>query len=288
MRMVQVMVLLLGLAVPADELSQQVLRSSVSTVEVYVSVTDRAGSPILGLAKSSFTVLEDGKRRPIGVFAADRQPLTTVLLLDESPTLLDAQPRVRAAGAAFLSTLDSADVGYLGRFTHLIRVSPVPIRGPEHFTALLGEELDEFPAGTALWDGLGESISVLANAAVGRRAVVVVTDGLDNSSLTTAAAVRRRLEETGILVYAVGLKGEKGLPAAGLSDLARSSGGRLIELRSGDDPALALATIATELRSQYLLGFEPTTLDGKSHKIEVKVQAPGSTVRSRTSYIAKP
>jgi hypothetical protein len=90
------------------------------------------------------------------------------------------------------------------------------------------------------------------------------------------------------MIYAVGLRGESGLFSRDVGELAGSSGGRLIEIKAGDDPTGAVGTIAAELRSQYLLGFEPTKLDGKSHRIEVKAQAPGSTVRARTSYVAKP
>jgi hypothetical protein len=88
------------------------------------------------------------------------------------------------------------------------------------------------------------------------------------------------------MVYAIGVKGNAGLPVRELRDLTRDSGGYYFELKEDDDLTATFTRVADELHRQYLVGFVPQTLDGKSHQIELKSRRPGVTVRARRTYVA--
>jgi len=96
------------------------------------------------------------------------------------------------------------------------------------------------------------------------------------------------------MVYAIGLESEffngarvvRSRPDRGLRKLAEETGGGYFELKKTDDLGPTFTRVAQELHSQYTLGFTPTVLDGKEHKLEVKMTKPGYKARARKSYIA--
>ena len=157
----------------------------------------------------------------------------------------------------------------------------------------------------------------------GRRVVLVFTDGVDrpgNNPATnmTLGGVIERAREENVMVYAIGLAsagprgrmgrgggrgggygggygggsgGRGGMadkPDPGLAKIAIESGGGYFELDDAADLSSAFARIADELHRQYAMGFTPEKLDGKTHKLEVRVNRPGMTARARKSYVASP
>ena len=146
----------------------------------------------------------------------------------------------------------------------------------------------------------------------GRRVVLVFTDGDDNPmnfklNNLTLMDVMERAQRENVMVYAIGLEGsippgsQRGgfrrggfggggiltqRPDPGLATLAAETGGGYFELTRAEDLASTFARVADELHRQYALGFEPSRLDDKLHKLQVKVNAPGAKVRARKSYVA--
>jgi VWFA-related protein len=143
----------------------------------------------------------------------------------------------------------------------------------------------------------------------------VFTDGADRPGVDRATNISlgdlmKRAREEDVMVYGVGLAGRMpmggmgrrgggygggGSPAGrtqrpdeGLSKLAAESGGGYFELESTDDLGSTFARVADELHRQYAMGFSPEKLDGKTHKLEVRVKRPGMTARARKSYVATP
>jgi Ca-activated chloride channel family protein len=128
----------------------------------------------------------------------------------------------------------------------------------------------------------------------GRRVVLVFTDGDDNSSKVGSGDVtdRGRLED--VMVYSIGLENEyfdgarkvRSSPDRGLRKLSDETGGGFFLLKKTDELTNTFTRIAQELHSQYVLGFTPQSLDGKIHKLEIRVKKPGMNARARKSYVA--
>jgi Ca-activated chloride channel family protein len=128
----------------------------------------------------------------------------------------------------------------------------------------------------------------------GRRVVLVFTDGEDTASRTGLGDVLTRARADDVMVYSIGLESEyfDGLrmvrtrPDRSLRRLADETGGGYFELKKTSELASTFTRVAQELHSQYILGFEATQLDGKVHKVQVKVKRPGLSARARRSYLA--
>ena len=163
---------------------------------------------------------------------------------------------------------------------------------------------------TPLWNAVNVAINGLVKED-GRRVVLVFTDGADspmNFKLNNVSLmdVMGRAQRENVMVYAVGLEsisppggGQGGgfggfrgggmlpqKPDPGLPHIAGETGGGYFELQRTEALSSTFARVADELHRQYALGFAPPKLDGKSHKLEVKVKKPGMKARARKSYIA--
>ena len=123
---------------------------------------------------------------------------------------------------------------------------------------------------------------------------LVFTDGDDTDSHAGLGTVVDRARAEEVMVYAIGLESNyfdgmrmvRSKPDRGLRKLAEETGGGYFELKRTNDLAPTFTRIAYELHSQYVLGFTPQTLDGRVHKLAVRMKQPGMTARARRSYLA--
>jgi Ca-activated chloride channel family protein len=304
-------VLALGLALSAQQ--QPTFRTAIKTVPVYVTVTDAGGRLVTDLGRDDFEILDNGKPQQITVFANEIQPITLVLLLDRSGSMQANFDLERDAAEHFVTQLMPADKAKIGSFSWRVQVDPDDFTS-DHGTLqqILRTELQREAGPTPLWNAVAAGMNALWDQQ-GRRVVLVFTDGADepvsvratNSSLKD---VMQRAREEDVMVYAVGLTGRRpptraggmgsrggwGLPTGGgeykpdkgLAKIAAESGGGYFELQSADDLASTFARVAEELHRQYALGFVPATLDGKTHKLDVRVKRAGMIPRARKSYVA--
>jgi hypothetical protein len=118
--------------------------------------------------------------------------------------------------------------------------------------------------------------------------LLVLTDGSDTTSAGehTAVEIEMRAINENFMIYGIGIEGT-GLDAT-VRSMADETGGGYFDLKAGDDLASTFARVVEELRHQYVLGFAPATLDGKRHKLEVKLSSPGLKARARRTYVATP
>ena len=268
-------------------LPPQQFRSNVNTVEVYATVVDSNGRLVPDLTAEDFEIRDNGRPQKIDVFAQGTQPITIAVMVDESPSVDLARPRLEAAVQEFSRRFLPGDRGTLGAFSHLVRIE----RGlHESLTPLIANVFGgrpRFPSGTALWDALDEARDAVRTEP-GRRVVLMLTDANDNCSLTDPVQVVTRIVREGTMVYAIGVRGTTGLPSTDLRTVTRDSGGFYFELKPADDLAATFGRVADELHRQYVIGFTPASLDGKVHELEVRAKRRGLTVRSRRFYIAEP
>lgn len=256
-------------------------RASVHMVAVYPLVSGPDGRMVTDLTASDFVVLDNGQPADISVFSSDTQPITAALLLDMSSSMDDHLVRVRQAALGFVKAIGPADRVRIGTFGSEIALSPLLTGDKTILSRVLREEL--WPGGsTPLWTALDLGMRSLATES-GRRTIVVVTDGVDTSTATQDAVVSRAVSGL-FMVYAIGLEG-KGLSTKLVSLIARTGGGHF-NLQRADDLGSAFARLMEELQQQYLVGFTPAVLDGRTHQLEVRVKRPGLQVKAPTEFVA--
>lgn len=275
------------------------IRVTTENVPLYVTVTDRDRRLVPGLVREDFEVYDNGKLQTITTFSNEPQPITAVVMLDTSGSMTLTLDLVKQAAEQFLIRLLPEDQAKVGAFNDKLEVHPGPgfpfTSNRDQLIGLL-KELD-FGDPTRLYDAIDLGIDEL-RAVDGRKVVVVFTDGEDTSSRTGSGQVLERARLEDVMVYTVGLENEyfngqrqvRTTPDRGLRRLSNETGGGFFVLKFKDKAELGatFTRVAQELHAQYLLGFSPETLDGKVHKLEVKVTRPGMTPRARKSYLAAP
>jgi Ca-activated chloride channel family protein len=222
-------------------------------------------------------------------------PISVVVMLDTSGSMTLALDLVKQAAEEFLLRLLPADRGKVGAFNDKIEVKPEPGLAFSNNRDQLIRYLNDLDFGypTRLYDAVDYSITQL-EPEDGRKVVLVFTDGEDTASRIGAGAVNERARAQEVMVYSVGLENEyfmnqqrvRTSPDRGLRRLSDDTGGGFFLLKKKDELGPTFTRIAQELHSQYVMGFTPETLDGKVHKLEVRVKKPGMTARARRSYVA--
>jgi VWFA-related protein len=319
----------LGTVIAAPQTQPPSFVTGTRTVAVYATVTNARGRLVADLSRDDFAIEDNGKQQVLSLFANDIQPITVVMLLDRSGSMKPNFDLEERGAEAFVRAMGPADKARIGSFSTHIQVDPPEFTSdPEALLKILRNDLQgEGP--TPLWNAVDTGIDKLL-IEQGRRVVLVFTDGVDmplnfsnhNKSLKD---VMKRAEAENVMVYAIGLAGDNGLPThpgdrngrgamgpgafgglggrglggytgrqppqlekpdEGLPKIAAASGGGYFELTSTKDLAFTFARVADELHHQYVLGFTPETLDGKLHDLTVHLSRPDLNVRTRKRYLA--
>jgi Ca-activated chloride channel family protein len=273
--------------------AQQKFKSGTLTVPLYVTVTDNEKRLVPNLEREDFEVYDDGKLQPLTLFDNKTVPIATIVMLDSSGSMTLILDRVKEGAEQFLMRLLPEDIGRVGAFNDKIEFLP-----DSEFTSdrdLLIRSLKDLDFGypTRLWDAVDESIRRLEGVQQ-RKVVLVFTDGADTASRRDLDDVMHQARVKEIMVYAIGLETrinfggqvQRSSPDRGLKKLAEETGGGFLLLKREDELGPTFTRVAQELHSQYVLGFTPAALDGKVHKLEVKLKKPGMNARARKSYLA--
>jgi Ca-activated chloride channel family protein len=270
---------------------QPTFKSGTQIVSVFATVTDGQGRLVPNLVIDDFEVLDNDKVQTLVFFQNEVQPITVVVMLDTSGSMTSSIGLLKAAAEQFVLRLLPEDKGRIGAFADNIQLSS---RFTSDRDELVGAVKDiDYGNGTRLWDAVGMSLDELKGKP-GRRVVLVFTDGDDTASRTRLGTVidRGRAEE--VMIYAIGLSSHyfdgqrmvNSKPDSGLKKIADETGGGFFELKNTSDLAPTFTRVAQELHSQYVLGFTPMQLDGRVHKLTVRMKQPGMTARARRSYLA--
>jgi Ca-activated chloride channel family protein len=260
---------------------------------LFTTVTDAQGRLVPDLDRDQFTILDNGKPQNITVFENQTQPFTAVVTLDFSASMTANLDRLKQATEQFLIRMLPADKAQVGAFSDKIQFSGTFTSDRDDLIGALGDL--QFGNPTRLYDAIYESIDLLGDID-GRKVVVAFTDGDDTASRVGMGDVLDRARDEEGMIYAIGLESEyfngqrmvRTRPDRGLRRLAEETGGGYFELKKTDDLAPTFTRVAQELHSQYTLGFTPATLDGKEHKLQVRMRQPGMTARARRTYVASP
>jgi VWFA-related protein len=263
----------------------------VDVVQVTVVVTDQDGRFVSGLGGDAFRLFEDNAPQPITYFAAENIPLDLIVAIDVSSSMTEAMPKVKAAVKRFLAALRPDDRVTLLAFNHNV----FTLARREHNASARMRAVDRLApwGGTALYDVIARGLDLLGHEP-GRRALVVFTDGEDQSSHITLAQVLRRVEASDATVYVVGQGRGARIPALKqIQDrLAQVSGGRAFQSEKVEQLEAAFGGIVEELSHQYLLGYPPaaSTQDNawRAIRVEMSDAAKRHRIRARQGYRAAP
>jgi Ca-activated chloride channel family protein len=270
-----------------------IFRSGTKIVPLMVTVTDGQRRLVPGLIREDFQIYDNRKLQEITLFDNEVRPISVVVMLDTSASMTNNLDQLYAGAEQFFLRLLPDDKARVGAFNDKVQISA-------DFTsdrdALIAEmkHLD-YGNPTRLYDAIDLSLDELRGIE-GRRVILVFTDGDDTASKVGFGRIEDRARDEEVMVYAIGLESSyfngqymvRTRPDSRLRKLADETGGGYFELKQTVDLGPTFTRIAEELHSQYVIGFSPEKLDGKNHKLEVRVTKPGLTARSRRSYVASP
>ena len=246
-------------------------------------VTSSNGSYVRGLSREDFTLLVDGQGQEVETFEAVNSVLSVVLVLDVSSSMALKLRDARAAALEFLAALKPGDrVAVLTFASNVVGFTPF---STDRTAARQALEDARVNGETALYDAAATALRKLREAS-GRRTVVLFTDGEDNRSRMSIEQVidLARTNEVSVFAVAQGVVEVHAL-LRGLDRLAEETGGRAWFISTIRKLPGAFREVVAELENQYFLTFTPTDQRPKSwHKVEVKVNRPGLTVRARKSF----
>jgi len=262
--------------------------AEVTSVLVEASVQDRNGRFVKNIAPASFSLMEDGEPQTLDLARHEAVGATFALLIDSSASMsrrLDVVQRTGAALADHMSPLDRTIVAPFSK-------GLLAVTGPTNDRATVAEAIGAIRShgGTAILDSLVQLARRLPESD-GRRAVILITDGYDENSVSTVDEALATLKEARATVYVVAVGGVAGISLKGervLRELASKTGGRLFLPANEDQLQVVHAALADDVQNRYLLTYTPANQkhDGKWREISVKVAEPEYRVKARPGYFA--
>lgn len=277
------------------------LRVETDLVSFNVTVTDGSNGPIRGLKRENFRVFEDGVEQPIQHFSDDDYPYTMGLVLDRSGSMAFVIDDVYNAAFHTIRASKPDDEFFVIAFNE----RPDLLQDFSSDRKLLQESLKGVQAGgsTALYDAIYTGLKHLQRGQHDKKALLVVTDGADNSSTATLKNLLQFIREEHVTIYVVGffegMSPESSLftdtfQVDALKKIAEVAGGKAYFPRSMKECDNACIAIANELRRQYSLGYYPTNKNKNGTWREIRVEVSptpplGSTkltARTREGYFA--
>jgi Ca-activated chloride channel family protein len=268
------------------------IRVDVKLTLIPVTVTDMLGAPFSGLPREAFRLLEDGVEQQIKYFTSEDSPISLGVVFDASRSMEGKIDQSRAAVSHFFKTAMPKDEFFLVEFNDAPRLLC-------NFTSDT-EEIEKTLAGikprswTALFDAVYLATHQMKRAKNPRKALLILSDGNDNSSRYTESEMKSLVREADICIYSIGLVGSGLLKRhlRVLKSLSEQTGGRSHEVEKMSDLPAAVQKISAAIRNQYVLGYSSNNLqdNGLYRKIEVKLNSnPGTprlSVSWRTGYYA--
>jgi Ca-activated chloride channel family protein len=287
------------------------IRLGTQLVNVLFSVTDKQNRYVNDLTASDVKVLEDGKPQEIFTFKRESDlPLTMAILVDVSNSVVPVLPELTDAGARFVNSImrpnkdKAAVIEFDGEativrdlttsaaklqrgFAEIVRNAPPPWARRRPPPINPGDR----KGGTSIFDSVIAACTDMLAREVGRKTVILFTDGYDTTSLTDRSEAVEEALRAEVVIYAIGIGDQDvdGVDRKALERLCEPTGGRAFVPRDVEDLDQAFRQLEQELRQQYLVAYEPANVaaDGKFRRIEVRiVNRKGIRVRHRRGYYA--
>jgi Ca-activated chloride channel family protein len=272
------------------------IRMDVDLVLVPVTITDPMNRLVTGLEQDDFFVYENNSLQKLKSFSCEDAPVSIGIIMDLSGSMSSKLIRARDSIIQFMKTANPKDEFFVIGFND----RPELI---EDFTSSIDDieaRLQTVRAShrTALLDAIYYGMDKMKTARNERKALLVVSDGGDNRSRYTEGEVKAQVRESDVEIYSIGIfdpyaaTPEERTGPMLLNDISEETGGRMFRVDDLSDMGDIAVKISTELRNQYVLGYNPKSIqrDGKWRKVKVKLVPPQGlpplTVHARTGYYA--
>jgi Ca-activated chloride channel family protein len=259
------------------------IRIDTTVVQIPVTVTDPLNRFVTGLDKENFRIFEDKAEQKVAYFASEDAPISVGLIFDTSGSMGNKLEKSRQAVAQFFKTTNPEDEFFLVEFND----RPELVNG---FTRSLEEiqnrlTFTQSKGRTALLDAVYLGLHTMKKGHNARKALLIISDGGDNSSRYTESEVKNLVREADVQIYAIGIyedgpnRGRSAEELAGpglLQEISEQTGGRAFAVGNLNELPDIAAKIGIELRNQYLLGYTPLNAErnGKYRKVQVKLVQP--------------
>jgi Ca-activated chloride channel homolog len=276
-----------------------VFRSETRVVICNTTVVDKNGHLVTDLSRDNFSVSENGVAQKITDFKHEDVPVSLGLVIDNSGSMRTKRAGVEAASLALVRDSNPDDEVFVVNFND----EPfLDLPNKKNFTNDIREMEEaltkiDSKGGTAMRDAIRTSVDhLLENGSREKKVLVLVTDGVDNASIIKQDKLIKVAQQSGVLVYAVGLLEEEDRADAGkakheLTELAEATGGEVYFPKEVAEVESIAHVVAHDIRNQYTIQYTPSNnnMDGTFRQIKVTVNAPGHlTARTRSGYYATP
>jgi Ca-activated chloride channel family protein len=278
---------------PANREGQTKIGVSANLVLLPVQVTDGRGTFVAGLKLQDFHVYEDRRLQELTVFEEGDVPVTVGLVVDHSRSMGPKLHDVVTAVSLFAHSSNPRDEMFVVDFNDDVLIELMKGKAFSNDPKDLEEALTAVTARgrTALYDAVSEGLHHLQYGHLGKKALIIISDGGDNASHLKYSQVLAQARQSQTMIYAIGLVGadDREENPGLLRRLCKDTGGIAYFPREGETVAKVSAEIARDLREQYTLGYVPQNLRSADafRKIEVKLTVPGRgslRVRTRQGY----
>jgi len=274
------------------------LRVQSDLVLINALVTDSQGRPVTGLSASQFRLLEDGVEQIIKSCSSEDAPVSIGLVLDTSGSMGDKIELLKKAAIQFVRAANPADEYFAVQFQARPEIA-VPLTTD---TDRVLEFVNRIEAGgsTALFDAIHLAVNEMRRAQYPRKALIIVSDGMDNHSRYTERETKRLMSEVDFPIYGINVwqpqrSGNRYAiqrqDPSTLEMLLPRSGGRVFAVRDLKKLSMTTELISVEIRNEYVLGYAPSNrqANGKFHHVSINLESsPGRRLRisHRSGYYA--
>ncbi len=301
----------LGSLAVAEQPASSLFRTNTGMVLVPVTVTDHNGKTVNGLQRENFTIFDEHVAEPIVSFAGDDSPCSVGLVLDTSGSMRGVLGDAKQVADSFFKTANPEDEFLL----LTVSTKPESLSGFTSDIAALERSVDFTTAQgmTALVDTVYLSLNQMRKARSTRRALLIISDGMDNYSRYSKSELMRVAIEADVQIYSIVIKtGDSGATSAGvpfrpsmaakpidqarqnqapnfLEELSDKTGGLHFRAGNAREAADAVRKAGEAIRYVYVLGYKAPENDasGKWHRIRVKADVPHTSVSARNGYYAR-
>ena len=269
----------------------EIVKVDSSIVVLNASISDPSGRQVSGLKQPQFHVFEDGIEQPISFFAAEETPFGAAILIDTSGSMEERVSLARSAAIKFLEGLRIDDVVAIYNFDSKVK----QIQDFSNIRDLSDAFFDLKASGmTVLNDAIRKAAKDLTDRKEKRKAIIVLSDGQDTQSSTSTEKALKFALAADVSIYTVDMSsietgGKQSMQNQGvLKNFAEKTGGFFVATPGGVALRDAFQRIVTELGNQYTIGYQPLApkTDGKWHALELRINRPNLTVRTRKGYNA--
>jgi len=257
-----------------DKPAKPTFRVGVETVFIKISVTDPLNRYVTGLEKEHFKVFEDKVEQSVSHFTQESAPISVGILFDTSGSMKDNIHTARNSVSRFLQSGNPEDEFFLVTFNQKTSL----VQSFTNQSSSIQNEISfSQPGGrTALYDAVYLGLDNIKAARNEKKALILITDGEDNSSRYSASEIREFAKESDVQIYAIGEEGKLGYGRSEIQNIVGLTGGRAFFPNNFNELDYYIDLIHAELRNQYVVGYVPTNKnhDGKWRKVKIKLDPP--------------